>query len=373
MSITALMGSSGMRILYTVDNVWHDSNAYVRVLIKQISAIQKDILLDYGIRKFWSDEAFQFDIIHIMWPHFLLQLGSRTERHTSTELEERLAQLEAKGIIIVSTCHNIIPHYNNNHNAIQAYDITYRHSRMIFHLGRYSLNLFSKEYTEANNVLLEHPVYDIEYPKIPSKNEALLKLGLPQNNTYLLCFGAFRDKEERQLIIDALKRLEDKSIRILAPAFFKIKKRRNILKMIPDIIFFFYYKISAKNIYFNGKNIPDSLLPYYFCVCNIAIIQRKKILNSGNMPLNFYFGNIVIGPDTGNVGPILKESGNPVFDPQNPQTLAQAVSEAVSLLKTDLQEKNRQIALTRWNSRAIAQKQLAYYDKIHAEYGRNST
>ena len=79
-----------MKVLYTVDNVWQDHNAYVRVFIKQISFMRKDILLDYGIRKFWNDEAFSFDIIHIMWPHFLLLLGNRTERKTADELEARL-------------------------------------------------------------------------------------------------------------------------------------------------------------------------------------------------------------------------------------------------------------------------------------------
>lgn len=361
------MGGGSMRILYTVDNVWHDHNAYVRVLMRQISDIRPDIILDYGIRKFWSEEAFQFDIIHIMWPHFLLMLGSRTECHSIDELEERLSQLKAKGVIIVSTCHNIVPHYNKNQDAIQSYNTVYRHSRMIFHLGKYSLNMFEKEYAESKNVLLEHPVYDIEYPQIPARDESLFKLELSYKYTYLLCFGAFRDKEERQLIIGASKKFKDKSIRILAPTFFKIKRRRNVLKMIPDVIIFFYYKLHCRNILFSGKNVPNSLLPYYFSVCDIAVIQRKKILNSGNLPLSFYFGNVVVGPNTGNIATILKESSNPVFDPENPQTLAQAVSEAVSLLKTDLQKRNRQLALSRWNSKTIAKKQLAYYDKIKSE------
>lgn len=356
-----------MKILYTVDNIWHDHNAYVRVFVKQISAIRKNIFLDYGIRKFWSEEAFQFDIIHIMWPHFLLLLGSRTECHSTDELEVRFSQLEAKGVIIVSTCHNIVPHYNKNQNAIQSYNIVYRHSRMIFHLGRYSLNAFEKEYVEAKNVLLEHPVYDIEYPQTPSQDESLSKLGLSHKRTYLLCFGAFRNKEERQLIMEASKKFKDKSIRILAPKFFKIKRRRNVMKMIPDIIIFLYYKLHCRKILFSGKNVPCSLLPYYFRACDIAVIQRTKILNSGNLPLNFYFGNIVVGPNIGNIATILKESGNPVFDPENPQSLTQAISEAISLLKTDLHKRNRQLAINRWNSKTIAQKQLAYYDKIKAE------
>ena len=234
------------------------------------------------------------------------------------------------------------------------------------------MNLFAKKYPGANNVILEHPVYDIEYPNIPGKEESLEKLGLSPWRTYLLCFGAFRSKEERKLIMDTAKNLEDKSIMILAPTFFKIKKRRNILKMFTDIALFFYYKVICKNIHFEGKNIPHSLLPYYFSVCDIGIIQRTRILNSGNLPLNFYFGNIVVGPNTGNVGAILKESGNPVFGEGTPNTLAQAVSEAVTLLKSDLREKNRHLAVSRWNSAAIAGKQLAQYDNILANRKQNS-
>lgn len=49
-------------------------------------------------------------------------------------------------------------------------------------------------------------------------------------------------------------------------------------------------------------------------VADIALLQRVKILNSGSLPLNFYFGNVVVGPDVGNVGEILKKTGNPVFN-----------------------------------------------------------
>ena len=70
-------------------------------------------------------------------------------------------------------------------------------------------------------------------------------------------------------------------------------------------------------LYNESGFVEDEELPYYYSVSDIALIHRKKILNSGNVFMAMYMGKAIIGPDVGNVGELLRMTGNQVFNPQN--------------------------------------------------------
>ena len=63
---------------------------------------------------------------------------------------------------------------------------------------------------------------------------------------------------------------------------------------------------------------------------DIVFIQRIEILNSGNLPLAFSAKKKVVGPDVGNVGEILNETGNYVFNPNDRSSVRQSVLNAVN-------------------------------------------
>ena len=58
--------------------------------------------------------------------------------------------------------------------------------------------------------------------------------------------------------------------------------------------------------------------------CNSIVIPRVDSLNSGNVFLCFTFARQVIGPDIGNIGEVLKVTGNPVYVPEKISTLKDA-------------------------------------------------
>ncbi len=58
--------------------------------------------------------------------------------------------------------------------------------------------------------------------------------------------------------------------------------------------------------------------------CNSIVIPRVDSLNIGNVFLCFTFARQVIGPDIGNIGEVLKITGNPVYDPKNISILKEA-------------------------------------------------
>lgn len=117
----------------------------------------------------------------------------------------------------------------------------------------------------------------------------------------------FRSDDERNMIIELSKKLKGKNIKILAPTFSYVAKRKNMFAEFTRLIKYIKYSIKYPNIIKRIGLVSNEMLPYFCKSCDIALIQRTQILNSGNLPLNFYFGNVVIGPNVGNVGAILKK------------------------------------------------------------------
>lgn len=49
----------------------------------------------------------------------------------------------------------------------------------------------------------------------------------------------------------------------------------------------------------NGELIDNDELPYYIAASDVIFVQRKRILNSGNVPLAFLFRKVVASRTTG--------------------------------------------------------------------------
>ncbi len=54
-------------------------------------------------------------------------------------------------------------------------------------------------------------------------------------------------------------------------------------------------------------------------------------LNSGNITLGFTFGLVVLGRNGGDIGEILKETKNPVFDPADDKSIKIALNTSLNL------------------------------------------
>lgn len=105
-------------------------------------------------------------------------------------------------------------------------------------------------------------------------------------------------------------------------------------------------------------------LPYYIAASDVIFIQRKKILNSGNIPLAFLFKKIVIGPDIGNVGEILRETKNPTFCPCDPYSIVKALNMAQSLMKDNKGYENYSYAKQNMGLKKVANDYINIYNSL---------
>ena len=362
-----------MKVLIILDkDPYKFLNPFVYTLIDGIKSQFNDFEWNWGVDIFWTDECLDYNIIHIQWPN-LFEM-TMDGQFTSRDFVERILYLKSKGVKIVTTCHNLTPHYSSSNLGDELYSLSYLYSDYIIHLGKYSLQLFQQMYPKSKNVLIPHHIYDTVYTKTINKEECLAKLRLDTNKKYILCFGAFRNKEERRLIIKLSKMLRLQNISILAPSFYSVIFRKTNWKRYPAKyllsytirrILYIVYKLKYRNIYFERKEIEDDRLLYFYGACDIALIHRTKILNSGNVPLAFLMKKVVVGPDTGNVGTLLKEMGNPMFDCNDLSTLYVAVEKALELEQnTNLGVFNYNFAMQEFNTEKTSKALYKLYKEM---------
>lgn len=346
-----------MKIFMVHEDLSKAGNPYISTLIDGLKKAHPDCEIASGRAAFWSPDIFTFDIVHFHWPAAFMH----GDEHSEADFLRHIEEMRTAGVKVVTTCHDLAPHYNQCAEKAESIRIVYSHCDAFFHLGQYSQQLFSQQYPAAIHFLLPHHLYDTEYRLFPNRTESLKHLGLPEDRLYILCFGTFRSDEERQLVISLYRQLNNPKVSILAPGFIDVNlKRPNaILQLCKKIYCRYAYHILSKIKTWGA--VTEEELPYYYGAADVCFIQRVKILNSGNALMPMLFGKVVVGPDCGNVGPLLKEWGYPVFPVDDLTRLGDTVRQALNLSRDGFGSLHRQEQLQRYSTAVITDELYACY------------
>lgn len=321
----------------------------------------------YGLGRLWTDEVLGCDIVHFQWPEGIFGLfGHRVTDDELTRVEQRLVWLKECGKKIFCTCHNLKPHFYKGANVLLLYRLLYSHADCIHHLGNYSRDLLQPQYPNARHVVIPHHIYDNVLHFSVSQVESRKTLNLPLDKKIVLSFGKFRNNQERIFVLNLKNKCMHSPLYgrggeapiFLMPGFYRQTLHTwNPRKLITRLYNTLCYRL--KGIKFSNEPIPDDLMQCYFCAADVVLIQRLDILNSGNLPMAFAAGKVVVGPDVGNVGQILRETGNYTFDTRHVESAVVALQKA--LVSTSIGEKNKAYATKHWASNVIAEKMLDCY------------
>lgn len=320
-----------------------------------------------SIDEFWQN-AIAYDVVHIQWPNlFVDKMGEHGEI-----LENVLKELKEKHIPIVVTLHNLVPHSYQNLMQQMAYKVVFNYADCFIHMGAASIDLLKEKWPsiKAEHFVIFHHTYDALYDMNRDKLDSRKKLGIPSNVKCILCFGKFRNDEERNLIINLRKRL-DSSYYFLLPGFYYeslsfswkniFHEIRPLIAIIRDTI---KYTIIAKKykLHISHKYISDENVPVYLSAADVLIVQRLKILNSGNVSLAMHAGLPIVGPNVGNVGCLLQKTGNPCFDVNNLDDFPNVVKSVFS--QDELGTSNKRFAQKCLSTRVISKQTKDVYDKM---------
>lgn len=332
----------------------------------------------YGLKLLWTDEVLDCDIIHFQWPEGLFGLfGHQVTDEELTRVNQRLILLKEHGKKLFYTCHNLKPHTNKNENLLRLYELIYSNADYVHHLGSYSCELLQQKYPKARHIVIPHHIYDNVLSFSVSQQEARQRLHLPQDKKIILSFGKFRNNKERQFVLSIKNKCNHSPLFgrgaggeafFLMPGFYRETLHTwNPKKLITRLYHTIRYKL--KGIRFCNEAIPDDLMQCYFCAADVVLIQRLDILNSGNLPMAFHAGKVVVGPDVGNVGPLLRETSNFTFDPHDMRSAVSALQNALET--TSKGGENKTYATEHWSSERIAASLLKYYQQ--ALYRKHET
>lgn len=354
-------------IVYTASGT--SDNPFVRLLSEGIRACGYEVVC--SVEEFRSNAA-AYDIVHLQWPEEVFRWKNPAPADVEA-FERQLLRLKSRGIPIVYTRHNTLPHHGNPLVA-KAYALAEKYADAVVHLGDYSLREFIGKHPESEQVqvVIPHHIYEGLYDMDITRDAGRRALGIPADRLVVLAFGAFRHAQERRLVWGAFRRLHFPAKFLLAPRLWPYTRHGSRLKGLKRLVGLMLYT-AAHTVegFFDSRItsarplIPDEQLPYYLAAADVVFIQRTDILNSGNVPLALSFGRVVTGPDSGNIGGLLARTGNPTFDPADPRSVDIALERAARLAATDQGARNRAYAQEHFNVARIAAMYGALYERLY--------
>lgn len=335
---------------------YNSPNTYVRSIVDELS---KTDYITCDIKCFWESSSV-YDIIHIQWLEELFNWNEVTLKDLKM-LNKRLFFWKSKGAKIVITRHNEFPHRNLFLDK-DLYEVGFSNADAVVHLGKYSLE---KLETKGTNVYIPHVNY---FPLVDTVNtkSARIYLNLPKKGNLYLSFGVIRNDKEESQIIRAFQRIRTKEDYLLICNTLKFNKKpsykHDFFKRMKYNIQLYKYK--KAHVFFKRKRILNDELKYYFSAANVVISSRLNTINSGVIYMGFSFSKVVLGPDIGNIGPVLNQLGNPVFEPENVASIAKAMVTARKKVGTNVENMNYEYAKTECSPKVVAKKHRKLYTSL---------
>jgi len=349
-----------MKVLFVLKEK-PDENLFVYSL--RDALISEGIEAKCSVEDFWYNYE-MYDIIHFHW------LIGHIALSTSEDVYKFINQIIAirTRCKIVVTCHDLKPHLKDTYLET-AMNYIYDHCDAMIHLGKYSFEYFTTQLNiKVKHYIIPHHIYNNFYKFSLDKLSARKQLKIPSDANVLLCFGIFRTDIERNMVLNAWKKVDIQNKYLLAPRFYHIKRIGNpIFKYILKYIYIQVVKVIYSKMldaHFKYKYIPHNNMETYMCAADVLMMQRATTLNSGNLSLGFHAKKVVIGPNIGNIREVLEKTGNPIFDPNDIPSITEAIQEGFRLKDTDLPQKNYNYAMKNWNVFEIARKHIELYQDI---------
>ena len=362
-----------MRLL--VANIPLPSN---RFLVDLNDAIAKHVALTHDEKMFWSMQG-EFDVIHLHFPEYMTfehqdayQKGLQDELIAATEERLKFWGQRAK---LVITRHVLLPHDAlKDPQWEKMYEAVYRHVHGVVHFAQASVDEFKQRYAKTafvhgqpEHAVVPHHNYT-SLPNVMTREAARKALGIPCDSRVMLVFGAIRNLEERNLILRTFQGLRAKRKVLLVSrwketlATVKWIRLKYWLRDLNRL----YYRLHP-SYRFNYGFVEEADTQLYLNAADVLFIPRLKVLNSGNITLGMTFGKVVVGPDSWDVGELLKETGNPVFDPEQPETAIPAMELGLKLSQEGrIGPANQKLALEQWSAEQCGERYAQFFKLLVA-------
>lgn len=167
--------------------------------------------------------------------------------------------------------------------------------------------------------LVAHPLYD-NFGSILSKEEARIKLNIPQDPFIFLFFGFIRKYKGLDLLLEAVQLLKEKGNTgfkiLIAGEFYEDRKQYD------DLI----EKLNIKDcLILKTDFIPDSEVKYYLCAADAVVQPYRNATQSGVTPLAYHFEVPMIVTNVGGLPSLVPHKKVGLVCEPNPAAIAQTM------------------------------------------------
>ena len=194
---------------------------------------------------------------------------------------------------------NVVPHEKRTGDNVLTRYLTNSIDGAIV-MSRTVLNDLAIYRDKIPVILSPHPLFDNYGPKI-DREEALSKLNLKSEDSFLLFFGFIRAYKGLDLLIEAFsdKRLRSRNLKlIIAGEFYEDDTPyRNLVKkknLESEVIFFDHF-------------IKDNEVPVFFSVADLVVQPYRSATQSGVTQIAFYFEKPMLVTDVGGLREIVAD------------------------------------------------------------------
>lgn len=175
------------------------------------------------------------------------------------------------------------------------------------------LRSFEKQ-KPAKQVL--HPLYD-NFGAPVSQTDARMKLGIPADKKILLFFGFIRLYKGLDMLLRAMKEINDPSIQLLVAGEY-YEDASTYQTLIEEL------GIKEKLI-LKTDFIPDSEVKYYLCAADVVVQPYRNATQSGVTPLSYHYEKPMIVTNVGGLPALVPhEKAGLVCEP-DPSSIAAAI------------------------------------------------
>lgn len=297
------------------------------------------------------------DLVHLHW---LPVAGAEPRRLARWWLfAHRVGRLRQRGVPVVWTAHNVVPH----ESSLPALDlwmsrtIAHQASRIICHSTGARTELIARLRIEDPDKVrvIPHGHYIESYPNLLAPVICRTKLDLPPDATVFLSLGAIRPYKGVLELIDAFRRLDAPAVRLLIAG-----KPHN------DAIDAEVRKRAAGDarIRYTPGRVDDADLQTCFNAADAVVFPYRKTLTSGALILAMSFGRACIAPRLPGMADCIDEQGGILYDADKDDGLFDALSTAIGQRSTLAGMGATNLARARaWNWNAIAADTARCYDE----------
>jgi glycosyltransferase involved in cell wall biosynthesis len=155
-----------------------------------------------------------------------------------------------------------------------------------------------KLFTDKKIIFSPHPIYNIFGEKI-SKEQALKKLGLNENDKHILFFGFIRKYKGLDLLLEAMANEKVKSLNVklvVAGEFYDDSQYyHDLIKK---------YQI-GNNVILKTEYVPKEAVKYFFCAADMIVQPYRDATQSGVTQIAYHFERPMLVTDVGGLSEII--------------------------------------------------------------------